>query len=143
VNLRVSRETGIGIDVSAIVVAAMAFEHVLDGDPSPEAFLLSSGLSLALATFVFGYVVPRVKHGPGVATRAAKQGLIVSLVSVPALAGIWLGLPFSLAGAGLSLGLLGRTGGQRRLATAAIVVGAIVLLIGAAYLADVVVNAQF
>jgi hypothetical protein len=68
--------------------------------------------------------------------------LIVSLVSVLALAGIWLGLPFPLAGAGLSLGLLGRTGGQRRLATAAIVVATIVLLVCAAYLADVV-NAQF
>ena len=142
-NLGVSRETGIGIATSAMAVAAMAFEHVLDGDPSPEAFLLSSGLSLALAAFVFGYVVRRVKNGPDVAFRAARQGLIVSLMSVLALAGIWLGLPFPLAGAGLSLGLLGRSGAQRRLATAAVAVGAIVLLIGTAYLADVVVNAQF
>ena len=141
-TLGVSRETGIGIAVSAIAVVAMVFEHVLDGDPSPEAFLLSAGLSLALAAVVFGRIVPRVKEAPDVAVRAAKRGVVIGVLSVLSLALLWLGLPYPLAGGALSLGLLGRGGERRRLAAVAIVVGVVVLLVGVVYLADVVVNAQ-
>jgi hypothetical protein len=50
-------------------------------------------------------------------------------VSVLALPGVWLGLPFVLAGGAITLGVLGRESARRRLAIAAIVVGAVVLLL--------------
>ena len=141
-TFRVSRETGIGVGVSAMAVVAMLFEHVLDGDSAPSAFLLSAGVSLALAAVVFGRVVPRAKASATAGEWAAKRGIACSLLAVLALPALWLGLPYPLAGGGIALGLLGRGGERRRLAAVAIAVGAVVLLVGVAYLADVVVNAQ-
>jgi hypothetical protein len=126
----VSRETAIGIGVTALAVVAMAFDHLdLFGDDfpaDPVAFFISSALCVALAAVAFGFVIPRVKAGPDPAEPAARRGIVWSVLAVvPGVALVWLGLTFVLAGAGVALGLLGRGGERKRLAAAAIVVGAI------------------
>ena len=114
---RVSRETGIGVAVSALAGGAMAIDHLVGtetepgDDPAledPPAFLLSSGLSLALAALLFGVVVRRgARDDPD---RAARKAIACSLLAVPAIPLLFLGLPFPLAGAGIALGLVGRQG---------------------------------
>jgi hypothetical protein len=80
-------------------IAKRAFED-------PPTFLIASVLSLALAAFLFGRVVPSAITAAGPGGRAARDGLICSVVAVvPGFAMLWLGLPFVLAGAGLALGL--------------------------------------
>ena len=58
-----SRETAIGIGVTALAILAMAFDHLdLVGDDfpaDPAAFFVSSGIVVALAAVVFGVVIPR------------------------------------------------------------------------------------
>ena len=49
----------------------------------------------------------------------------LAVLSIPAL---FVGLPFVLGSAGVALGLLGRGGDRRRLAVAAITLGALVVL---------------
>jgi hypothetical protein len=139
-----SRDTGIGIAVAALAVAAMAVDHLLGDDPGledPFTFLLGSGLSLAVAAIVFAGVVPRAKAAG--AERAARRALVCSVLSVVALPLVWLGLPFPLAGGGIALGLTGRDGQRRRRATAAIGIGAIVLLLGTAGYAGQAVQKVF
>ena len=129
-GLGLSRQTTIGVGVSAIAVAAMAVDHLLGDDPGLEdvpTFLLSSGLTLAVAAVVFGIVVPRAATDP---VTAAKRGLVLSTLSVLVIVTIWLGLPFPLAGGGIALGLIGRNGTRRRRATVAVVLGAAVVLLG-------------
>jgi hypothetical protein len=130
----VSRETRIGIGVAALAVAGMAVDHLLDDDggmaADPGGFVLTVVVSLALAAFVFGRVVPRAKASPERVKRATKAGLVCGLLAVPAvLTTLWLGLPFALAGGAIALGLIGREGRGGRRATAAIVIGAIVLVL--------------
>ena len=78
---------------------------------------------------LFGWLVPRERrHGP---ERAARSGLVCSIASViPGLAFIWVGFPFVVAGAGLSLGVEGRRGTRRAEAGAAVVIGALMLVLG-------------
>jgi len=142
VAYRVSRESAIGIAVTLEAVVAMAFEHVFDGDPAVPAFLFSAGLSAALAAVLFGLLIPRTKRDSDVMGRAAIRGMACSVLAVPAFLFVWLGLPFPLAGGGVALGLVGRNGDRRRLATGAVALGAVVLALGAVYLADVVWHAQ-
>ena len=119
----------------------MAVDHLLGDDPGledPPAFLISSGLSIALAALLFGFVVPRTK-ARSTLEQAAVRGFACSalaLVALPLL--LWLGVPFVLAGAGIALGTMSRHGRRNRLAAGAIVLGAAVVLLGAvayAYLA--------
>jgi hypothetical protein len=130
---RVSRETGIGVAVTVLAIVAMAFDHLLRGSDDPAAFALSSAISLALSVYVFGFVVRRVKAQPAPAERAATRGFVLSVLSVFAITLVWLGVPWVLAGGGVALGLLGRTGERRRLAFGAVVLGALVLLLSAAF----------
>jgi hypothetical protein len=143
---RISRETGIGVAVSALAVGAMAIDHLIgtesepDDDPGladPATFLISVALSLTLAALLFGVVVRRgARDDPD---RAARKAIACSLLAVPAIALLFLGLPFPLAGAGIALGLLGREGSRRRLATAAVGISALVIALGAgAYIAALV-----
>ena len=135
---RISRETSIGVAVSALAVGAMGIDHLIGtesqpGDDSgladPAAFLISVALSLALAALLFGVVVRQgTRDDPD---RAAKKAIACSLLAVPAIALLFLGLPFPLAGAGIALGLLGREGSRQRLATAAVGIGALVIAFGA------------
>jgi hypothetical protein len=132
----VSLETRIGIGVAALAVAGMAVDHLLDEDggmaADPGGFALTVVVSLALAAFVFGRVVPQAKASPERVKRATKAGLVCGLLAVPAVVtSLWLGLPFALAGGAIALGLIGRKGRGGRRATAAVVIGAIVLVLGA------------
>ena len=125
----------------------MAIDHLVGteeepGDDSgvadPAAFLISVVLSLALAALLFGIVVRRgARDDPD---RAARKAIACSILAVLAIALLFLGLPFPLAGAGIALGLLGREGSRRRLATAAVAIGVLVIALGAgAYVAALVV----
>jgi hypothetical protein len=132
----VSRESRIGIGVAALPVAGMAVDHLLDEDggmaADPGGFALTVGVSLALAAFVFGRVVPRAKASPERVERATKAGFVCGVLALPAfLTSLWLGLPFALAGGAIALGLIGREGRGGRRATAAVVLGAIVLVLSA------------
>jgi hypothetical protein len=55
------------------------------------------------------------------------------LISVVAIALIWLGVTFVLAGGAVALGLLGRRGERSRMAYAAIAIGTIVLVMSAVF----------
>jgi hypothetical protein len=130
----VSRETGIGIVVTAVAIVAMAFDHLRGDDPGledPIAFVISSVLCLAAFAVVFGVVIPRTKAAEDPTERAGKRGLVCSLVAVPSIALLWLGLPWVIGGGGVALGLLGLSGERRRLAAAAIAIGAFVLVLTA------------
>jgi hypothetical protein len=58
---------------------------------------------------------------------AAKRGTVCSALAVPAIALTFLGLPYPLAAAGIALGLRGRSGTRRALASAAVVVGSVIV----------------
>ena len=144
---RIPREAAIGVAVSAIAVGAMAIDHLIgtEEEPSddsgladPAAFLISVALTLALAAFLFSVVVRRAARED--ADRAATKALVCSLLAIPAMALLFLGLPFPLAGAGVALGLLGREGMRRGRATAAVAIGVLVIAVAAvAYVAALVV----
>ena len=104
----------------------MAADHLFRGDPI--AFLITSALALGLAALLFGRVIPRIKANPAAPVLAAKRGTLVSLLAVLSIPTLFVGFPFVLGGAGVALGLLGRNGERDRLATAAVVVGALVVL---------------
>ncbi|CAN5190026.1 hypothetical protein BH09ACT13_BH09ACT13_01850 [soil metagenome] len=130
---RVSRAAAIGVAVTALALVAMAFDHLVGDDPGledPVAFAISAALTLITAAIVFGVVVPRARHEPD---GAAKRGFVLSLVSVLGIALIWLGVTFVLAGGAIALGLVGRRGARARLATAAVVIGLVVLGVSTAF----------
>jgi hypothetical protein len=131
-----SREVAIGIGVSAIAIVAMVVDHWL-GDESgiddPAAFFGSAGGSLIVAAILFGRVIPDTKRHPERADRAARQGIVCSVLGLATVPAIFLGFPVVLGGAGIALGLLGRDGRHRTLAIAAIVIGALPVLAGLAY----------
>jgi hypothetical protein len=105
----------------ALGLAAMAVDHLLGDDPGledPPTFLVSAAIVLVIAAVLFGYVVARARD-------PRRTGFIVAIVSVLSLPLIWLGVPFAVAPAAIALGLKG----EGRLATAAIVIGAAVLLL--------------
>lgn len=143
----ISRGTGIGVAVSALTVGAMAIDHLVGTDDEsgddqgladPPAFLISVALSLTLAAFLFGVVVRRAARGDP--DGAARKAIVCALLAVPAMAVLFLGLPFPLAGAGVALGLLGREGTRRRMATAAVAIGGFVIALGGgAYVVALVV----
>jgi hypothetical protein len=149
--VRPSRETWIGVGTLAIGTAAMAVDHLFGNDPEsgdsfpvdPVAFAVSVGISALLAAFLFGRVLPRAKARGAESERTAVHAAVCSgLAAVPGLGFLWLGFPLVLAGGGVALGLLGRRSRRRRLATVAIVVGALVVALGAgSYLAGVVRDA--
>lgn len=124
----------------------MAIDHLIGteeepGDDSgladPIAFLIGVAISLLLAALLFGVVVRRAAwDDPG---RVATKALAYSLLAVPAMALLFLGVPFPLAGAGIALGLLGRGGTRSGLATAAVAIGVLVIALGTgAYVAALV-----
>jgi hypothetical protein len=129
-----TREMAIGLAATALAVVAMAFDHLIDieeGFPAdPAAFAISVTLSLAVAGVVFLRVIPRTVAAPDSATLAGKRGLVCGLLSVPALALVWLGVPFPLAGGAVALGLLGIRGARARFAWSAIALGVAVLALG-------------
>jgi hypothetical protein len=133
-----TNELAVGLVALVVAAGAMAVDHLLgtsggDGDDfpvDPAMFGISIVLSVATAALLFGWLVPRERRlGP---ERAARSGLVCSVSSVvPGLALVWVGVPFVFAGAGVALGLEGRQGKRRREATAAVLVGALALVLGA------------
>jgi hypothetical protein len=132
-----SRTRVVGLVALAVAVGSMAIDHLVgtergdddSGLVDPGTFAIAVVLSLAAAVILFGWLVPRLSgQGP---ERAARSGLVCSIASVvPGIAVIWLGVPFIVAGAGIALGLDGRSGARRVEATAAVAVGALVLALG-------------
>ena len=119
-----------------VVVGTMSIDHLLgtdrsdgDGLVDPWMFVVSLAVSLSLAALLFGWLVPRERaRGP---EREARSGLVCSISSVvQGVALLWLGVPFVAAGAGVALGLEGRRGARQVEATAAVVIGALVLVLG-------------
>ena len=114
----------------------MVVDHWL-GDESgiddPAAFFGSTAGCLIVAAFLFGSVIPNTKRHPERADRAARQGIVCSVLGLVTLPAIFLGFPVVLGGAGIALGLLGRDGRHRALATAAIVIGVLPVVAGLAY----------
>jgi hypothetical protein len=124
---------------TGVALAAMAVDHLVgtereegeSGLADPVTFAVTAALSLATAALLLGWFVPRERRaGPD---RSARSGVACSVLSiVPGVALLWLGFPFVVAGAGVELGLAGRTGARRRLALAATVLGATLVGLGAA-----------
>jgi hypothetical protein len=121
-----SREMAIGLFACALAVAAMAVDHLIPGDVI--AFLVTSALTLALAAFLFAYLVPRTKASPAPFAAATRRGIFISLLGVFSMPTLFVGFPFVLRAGGVALGLLGRGGGRAGLATAAVAIGALVVL---------------
>jgi hypothetical protein len=102
-------------------LAAMAVDHLLGDDPGledPPTFLISAAIIVVIAALLFGFVVRRARD-------PRRASIIVAVLSVLSLALIWLGVPFAVAPAAIALGLRG----EGRLATAAIGIGGLVLLL--------------
>jgi hypothetical protein len=129
------RETRIGVVVTTLALGAMAVDHLLEEDggfaADPPAFAIAGVLSLLLALLLFGVVVPRVLARPDSADRAATIGLVSSVLAVASIPVLFLGPPFVLGGSGVALGLLGRSGRKHGRATAAVVAGSTVVVLGA------------
>ena len=115
--------------VVVLSVVTMAIDHLFgtESEPGeswpvdPSAFVLSIALALALTAVLFRFVV--ISARPENATWRAVVCSVLAVVTVPLL---FLAVPFPFAGAGIALGLTGRT----RPATAAAAVGALVLAAG-------------
>jgi hypothetical protein len=132
----ISRETAIGVGVTAVALVAMAFDHLVGPDPGledPIAFVVSVALTIACALLLFGVLIPRTKRSVSPADRAATRAGILAVISVLSISLIWLGVTFPIAGAVLALGLLGRDADRRWPALAAIVICSIVLILAAAF----------
>ena len=132
----ISRETAIGIAVTALALVAMVFDHLLGDDPGledPIAFIVAAVLTIACAFVVFGVVVPRTKRSAAPADRAATRGGVLAVISVLSVSLIWLGVTFPIAGGTLALGLLGRDSSRRWLAYLAIVIASAVLIVATVF----------
>jgi len=143
----ISRETWIGIASAAIGVAAMAVDHLLEQGggwaADPPAFLISAVLVLVVTAVVFGWVVRRVKADEAPARAAVTPGFVCAAVAVLTMPfTLWLGLPFPVGGGALALGLIAREGERDRWRSAPIMalIGALVVLVGAAAYAGVAVD---
>ncbi len=133
-----SREMSIGI-ASAIGAAALAAYATLGGaEPNPDQVRTLPyviGFTLVMAGIVFGLVVPWAERRSQAlrTNRPAKAGLVSSVLGLLTIVAFWSGLPVILGGAGVALGMAGQEraaeAGRRRLATAAIIVGALAMLL--------------
>jgi hypothetical protein len=110
VNTGPSREAAIGLLACALALGAMAVDHLIPGDP--VAFVVTSARALALAAFLFGYVIPRTKASSEPLAAAARRGILVSSLAALSIPTLFVGFPFVLGAGGVALGLLGR-GGRR------------------------------
>ncbi len=134
-----SRAISIGI-ASAIGAAALAAYATLGGaEPNPDQVRTLPyviGFTLVMAGIMFGLVVPWAERRPQAlrTNRPAKAGLVTSLLGLLTIVAFWSGLPVILGGAGVALGMAGQEraaeAGRRRLALAAIIVGALAVLLG-------------
>jgi hypothetical protein len=134
----------IAVAVAAVSVVTMAIDHLIgtesERDESqsaePIAFVITTAIALALTAVLFRQVVGRAHRQPQTIPLKAIACSVLAVATLPLL---FLAVPFPLAGAGMALGLMGREGRRARLATAAVVIGALVVVLGlGAYVAAVV-----
>jgi hypothetical protein len=141
---RLSRETLIALAVSGEALLAMAVDHLIGTEPDeggeestfaePGVFVGTSAGALIVTLLLFRYVVGQTDPD-----RAGRQAFMSSLLAILALPLLFLAVPFPLAGAGVALGLIGREGRRRGLATAGAAIGALVLVLaGGAYAFELV-----
>lgn len=137
-----SREAKVGIGTVAFAIAALAVDFFLGGldldkvgaDADDVAgFVVGSILAVAVAAWVFGRLIPRSLSSGDGGNRAARAGLVTSIVAaVTVVIMPWLGFPYVLAPSGLFLGWIGYERvpdeGRRGMAVAAVVIGVIALL---------------
>ena len=138
-GLRGPPAVAIGAAVTALALTINVIDHWLGDEPGvddPVAVVGGALVSLGLAAFLFLRLVPNTQHGPEAADEAAKRGLLCSVLGLATVPLIFLGFPVVLGGAGVALGLIGLAGTRRRLAIAAIVVGALPILAGVIYAAQ-------
>ena len=111
----------------------MAVDHLIgtedDGDDGtladPWVFLGTAAGAIVLTVLLFRFVV----RGDD-PLRAPARAIACGLLAVLSLPLLFLAVPFPFAGAAVALGLIGLAGRRRRLATAGIVLGAAVLVLG-------------
>jgi hypothetical protein len=130
--------------VAAVSVATMAVDHLIgteaERDESqaaePIAFVAATALALALTFVLFRFVVAPARGDPDGAGKRAILYSVFAVVTVPLL---FLAVPFPFAGAATALGLIGRDGRRRRLATTGAAIGVLVIALGVgAYVAELV-----
>jgi hypothetical protein len=120
--------------VAVVVVVTMAIDHLIGNESGsdnfpvdPGAFVIATAVGLGLTAVLFFLVVK-----PAPPERAARRAIICSALAVLTLPVLFLSVPFPFAGAGLALGVVGRT----RLGRAAAIIGGLVLALGSvAYVA--------
>lgn len=117
----------------ALAFLAQLFGNVIGNAEDEQGGLLFFLLTLAacagLAAWLFGRFVPRtVESG---STAAPRTALVLGILAVLSWGFFWSGLPFIVAPAAIVLGVVSRTRGGGRMATAAIVLGTIALLASA------------
>jgi hypothetical protein len=108
----VSTETqrAIGIGSAAVAVVALLFHNAIhlpiDESPHLTRFLVLSVLCVAVAAAIFLVVLPIAEASPDTTTRLARQGWILSLLSLVAMIVFFTGLPFVLGAGAFVLGEL-------------------------------------
>jgi hypothetical protein len=129
-----SRETVIGAVASLAAVFAMAVDHLIGTDDDdnerfaePGVFVGTAAAAIAVTFLLFRFVVRGSADEPD---RAATKAIAFGLLAVLMLPLLFLAAPFPFAGAGIALGLIGRDGRRRGLATAGLALGAGVLALG-------------
>ena len=131
--MRATRDALVATVGAVLLIVAMAIDHLVgtesEGDDEstladPAAFVLSVFVSLVLLVVLFMFVVRRTRDPDS----AAKRALLCSLLAIPTIPLTFLGLPFPLSAAGIALGLRGREGGRRVLATTALVLGSVIVV---------------
>lgn len=93
-------------------------------------FVVATVISLALLAGIFLWLLPRERA----AGRAARSSLVLAIVALVLIVVFWTGFCFGFAAGAVALGLSARAaapqaGGQGK-ATAAIVLGALVMVVG-------------
>jgi hypothetical protein len=125
-----TRERWIGL-FTGVVAVGMAI-YAVYGDSHADQTQKDSlwqiaALILVVTALVFGLLLPwAAKRWP------ENAGLIVSILGFLTVAAFWSGLPIVLGGAGATLGMVGRerVAGKTGLATAAVAVGVIAVVLG-------------
>ena len=119
-----------------LAIALMAWDHLWGNQRGSEdsfpvdagTFFLSLGLIAVAAVVVFGVTVPRSITNPdGIHRAAVIHGVVAVVLAIPA---SWLGLPVIVAGGAIALGVRALDGPHRRIAIAAIALGALVMAFG-------------
>ena len=127
------REAAVAIVVALVSVATMAVDHLFgtEGDDAwpvdPVAFFISTAIALTLVFVLFRFVVAPARGDPD---RAGKRALVYGVLAVVTVPLLFLAIPFPFAGAAAALGFVGRDGRHRRRATAGVVIGALVVVLG-------------